>query len=49
MVNCKYCKRLLTSTDSIERQAGVTCAKKHGMIKVNAKKKFKYKVMFKDV
>ena len=48
MVNCKYCKRELKNPISIERQAGLSCAKKHGMIKINAKKEYKYKEMFKD-
>lgn len=45
MVKCRFCKRELKNPESIERQAGLVCAKKHGLIK---KKKFNYKELFKN-
>jgi len=45
MTQCKFCKRGLKNPVSVERQAGLSCAKKHGLVEV--KKKFKYKGLFK--
>jgi len=44
---CKFCKRALRNPVSVERQAGLACAKKHGLIKIKKKKKFNYKGLFK--